>query len=688
MMSFLKHFTAASRWRKLILAAILVTLFWLFAWYFPWQAKLHHILWLQLGVGLAIFIIPGLCVYGLLSDHPGLEFNHLTFGFVISHLMIALLGTVGRFIHVSFETISFLMMAFGLMSLLVYILPKVDRGIKFQIDRERSAYFLSTIPVLFISILVGLIVIRRVLTDDDLTYLAYLTNWQHATHLDFNDLIFGESQLVPPRFWLMSVPFAQALLAKISEMPGILILGGYYEPFLVILSVLSWYELALALKLSPRAASASVILQLTFLLLLSEYRHPGAPYFNQLSVDKATATFLLAPVFLQSLIRSLERPTRNNMFLFLLTGLSLTLMHPIAVAYAVFIGGILILLFYQGSQSFKNKLMLMTILVAILIPQIVIRFAGIPGTGSASLDPEVVLSRSSSRPLISRLGNTPFYGFNFNILAMKIPYESNIPLPEPILKWGWVLVPILAVLFALKQREHRAAQFIVSCFVLCFLAGFPFTGWIIGYFLNGRMLARSVWLFPFGISAVYLLLSIKNEFWIKSSAKIRGFSASTWPLIIITIFSTTVFLAFLRENRLPDFEEFTRKSIRYQQLATAGQALDHLMPGQAVVIGSQDLNDLLPGISWKSKIITFRIQLLASMDYFTPADREARISDTQKIFLRSTSPEDKMSLLRKYDVHFLLLQRDDLRRFNNLIANYPDLIRVTEIGGVYIVQID
>jgi len=115
--------------------------------------------------------------------------------------------------------------------------------------------------------------------------------------------------------------------------------------------------------------------------------------------------------------------------------------------------------------------------------------------------------------------------------------------------------------------------------------------------------------------------------------------------------------------------------------------LDHWMPSQAVVIGSQDLNDLLPGISWKSKIITFRIQLPASMDYFTPEEREARISDTQKIFLRSTSPEDKISLLKKYNVHFLLLQRGDLRRFNDLIASYPELITVTEIGGVYIVQI-
>ena len=143
--------------------------------------------------------------------------------------------------------------------------------------------------------LVSLIVIQRVLSNDDLTYLAYITNWQHSTHLDFKDLVFGADKFVHPRFWLMSVPFAQAFLAEISQLPGILILGGYYEPFLVFLSVLCWYGLARTLYLSHQAASISVILQVLFLLLLSQYLHPGAPFFNQLSVDKATATFILAP---------------------------------------------------------------------------------------------------------------------------------------------------------------------------------------------------------------------------------------------------------------------------------------------------------------------------------------------------------------------------------------------------------
>ncbi|MDX1377901.1 MAG: DUF6077 domain-containing protein [Anaerolineales bacterium] len=671
------------RW-KLPLAMGMITLVWLFFWFYPWQKELHHIYWLQLGVGLAILIVPGFCVYGLLSNRSDFKFSSVTYGFVISHLLFALLGTIGRLIHLSFETLSFLMMALSLILLLIYLLPKLKHGIKFQMDREQAAYFLSLLPVLLISFLISLIVIQRVLSDDDLTYLAYITNWQHSTSLGFNDVLFGESQLVGIRFWLMSAPFAQAFLAEISGMAGILILGGYYEPFLVVLSVLCWYELAIALNLTPKAASASVILQLLFLLLLSQYLHPGAPYFNQLSADKATAAFIFAPVFFHSLTRLLKERTRNSMFLMLLTGLSLSFMHSIILAYTAFIGGMLVLL-NRDNHGLRDKLMPMAILIAIMIPQIMIRFADIPVTDSVSFDPEVVLSKSDTDSLVTRWGDTDFYGFNPNILTMTFPYEGNIPLPGPILAWGWILVPILAVIFALKRRENSVAQFILSSFILCVLAGFPLTGWIMGYFLNARMLARSVWLFPYGLSAVFVLLIFRD--YIRSRKIVKSFSPNL-ALTALTIISFGLFLLHMRENNLPDLEKFNSKIQRYQDLAIAGQALDQQITDQAYVIGSPNLNDLIPGLSWKSDLITFRISNPSNMSYYTHKERSERISDTQRIFARSASGEEKMELLKKYNVSFLFLTPFDLRLFEELMETFPDEIKQSEVGGVVILEID
>lgn len=440
---------------------------WLCLWYLPWQGVLRGVIWLQLAAGLVILVVPGACVYGLLSGRPMPGLGHFAYGFAISHLTFAIFGAIGRIFHLSVGVVSFFMLMTGSILIFMYVLSIWRRGIRYQLDRSQFSHLFSALPIILISLPVILIVIQRVLGDDDLTYLAYLTNWQHSTRLDFNDQIFGLSHLSNPRFWLMSVPFAQALLAGISGLPGILILAGYYEPLLVLLTLICWYELATALKLSPRAAGGSVILQLVFLLLLSEYLHPGAPFFTQLSADKATAAFILAPLFFHSLIILLDVPARSNAILFLLTGSSLTFMHPVVLAYSVFIGGMLVIL-HKSDRGIMNRWVPIAILAAILVPQIVVRFIGTRTLDALSFDPEVILTQSGSDNLVSRWGNTQYYGFNPDILTMKFPYEAGIPLPEPVLRWGWLLVPVFSALAALKKKDSPAAQFILSTFALCF----------------------------------------------------------------------------------------------------------------------------------------------------------------------------------------------------------------------------
>ena len=334
----------------------------------------------------------------------------------------------------------------------------------------------------------------------------------------------------------------------------------------------------------------------------------------------------------------------------------------------------------------------LAILIVIMLPQIVIRFTDVPVTDSVSFDPEVVLNKSDTDSLVTRWGDTPFYGFNPNILTMSFPYQENIPVPESILAWGWLSIPMLAVLFALKQQDKNIAPFILACFTLCFLTWFPLTGWIFGYFLNARMLARSVWLFPYGLSIVFVLLMLRDN--IRSRKSVKSFAiknplfSPNLALATLTIISTGLFLLYLRENNLPDLEKFRGKIQRYQDLAVAGQALDQQITDQAYVIGSPNLNDLIPGLSWKSDLITFRISNPANMYYYTPEQRNERISDTQRIFARSSSAEEKINLLKKYNVSFLFLTPFDLRLFEEFMETFPNDVTKTEVGGVVILKID
>jgi len=162
---------------------------------------------------------------------------------------------------------------------------------------------------------------------------------------------------------------------------------------------------------------------------------------------------------------------------------------------------------------------------------------------------------------------------------------------------------------------------------------------------------------------------------------------SGWPLTATTVFSSVLILLFMREQGLPDFSLFESKSQRYQDLARVGQFLDHHIPVQAIAIGSDDLNDLIPGISSKAKIMTFRTSNPANMPYYSLDIINERISAKQMILSRRESSETRLHLLKKYKVRFLLLRRSDYDLFKNLVSAHPALFETTEIGRYIIIEV-
>jgi hypothetical protein len=673
----------------LLFSSIAIASSWFFLWLFPWQGKLDSTL-LRLGIALVVFTLPGAALSVLLSGRGTRWVQHILFGFVLSHLLIAFGVTMGRVFHLSFDLVRNSFMVLGCVFLVAAIL-RYSSGSPFQLNWTALKKEGPILVLGLVSLLVILIVLQRQISDDDLSYLVFLTKTQYSNQLSFNDVFFGVSQPVTSRFWLMSAPFAQALLSDLSRVPGILVLSGYYEPFLVIISVLAWYELAIALKLSPRAASASVILQLLFLLLLSEYLHPGSPYLTQLSADKATAAFIFAPVFFLSLIRSLEDAKWSNLFLFLLSGLSLTFMHPIILAYAIFIGGLLIL-FRMNGQNVRSRLITIFLLAMIILPQVVIRFVQVPSAQNVSYDnPEASLASSGSDNLVSRWGETRFYGFNPGILFIKIPYETAFPLAANIAKWGWLLIPLGSFLLGLRRRDQAVSQFIIAGFIVCFLTWFPFTGWIMGYFLNPRMLARSVWLFPYGLSAVFLLVNVRDM--LKSGSFPWAQKLTAWThfsnvgLIVLTVLFSITALLFLREQQMPDMDRFGQQSRRYGDMVRVGQYLDNRSSTQVHVIGSEVLNDYIPGVSGRANLVVFRVSESSNMLYYTLEEIEQRVSDRQTLFSETTSPAAKLELLRKYDIKFIVLTGADRGLFTRLLEQYPSVAAMEKVARFFVIEI-
>ena len=673
--------------RKSILLAASISIIWLLLWFAPWQGLSILSIWFKLGVALVIFIIPGFCIYGLIQDTPSSWLNHLTFGFVISHLILAVFGTLGRLIHFPFALLKHGMMTLALILLLVYAVPRLAlfKFPHFEISRIKN--ILSAWPLILMIVLAGLLTIQRTLSDDDLTYLAFLTNWQKSSALNFNDVFFGADKLVAVRFWIVSTPFSQAFLSELSGIPGIFLLGGYYEPFLAALSLISIYELAKTLGLSRYKAMAAVALQLLCLALLAEYLHPGAPFFRQLSVDKATATFIVIPIFLQSVVWYLSKPIRKNILLVLLTGLSLMLMHPIALVYGIAIAGMVTVLGLDQT-NLRARIGLLVILVLVMSPQVAMRF--VKSEAQAAI-PYSIEDTVGIESMITVWGNTKFYGYNPAILAMQIPYADKFHLPA-FLQYAWLILPILGAAFALKRIRHDSlSQYVLACFLLGALAGIPFTGWLLGSIVSAWMLERTLWLYPFGIGMIFALdatgITKLLKKWMHPLQTKTKIDSHHWLLATLTVFSAIILLLNMRVQNLPDWERFTSNAQRYTEFTRIGKFMDDHTLGPAFAVGTDRFNDYIPVITSKVKLISYRPSDTSYPYFYSPSERNQRYADRQSIFSRDVDIEQRIALIRKYHIKFLWLKGGEYYMVKDLAKTRPDFFSEHPFEGYYVIEV-
>jgi len=681
--------------RKSMVWAVMLAAIWLFLWFVPWQSLAILSMWFRLGVALIIFIVPGFCIYGLLQDRSSGWLNRFVFGFVISHLILAVFGTLGRLLHFPFAYLKHGMMALGLILLLYYAISRLDSFKLPQLGISIPGNIVSALPLILMVICAALMTIQRVLSDDDLTYLALLTNWQNSSALNFNDVFFGADKFLSIRFWIVSTPFSQAFLSELSGLPGIFLLGGYYELFLAALSIFCIYELAKTLGLSHIKATAAVVLQVVCLALLAEYLHPGAPFFRQLSVDKATATFIVVPVFLQSIVWYLSKPIKKNIVLVILTGLSLMLMHPIALVYAVMVAG-LVTVFGLDQTNLRVRIGLLILLVAIMSPQIAIRFVKHEAQAVIPFSPEDTLTSSGIESMISVWGNTRFYGFNPAILAMHIPYADKLPIPAFILQFAWLIFPICGAVFALKHiRRDVLSQYVLACFLLGALAGIPFTGWLLGSLVSAWMLERTLWLYPFGIGMVFALTALGDMTgltyriikWLHPLQSKTTIDPPHWLLATLTVFCSTLILLTMREQNLPDANRFTLNAQRYQEFTQIGEFMDSHTVGQTFAVGTDRFNDYIPSITSKVKLISYRPSDTSYPYFYSQAERNQRFLDQQSIFSRDLTVEERISLIRKYDIQFLWLKGGEYYMVKDLASTYPDIFTEHKFEGYYVIEV-
>lgn len=673
-----------------------ILLGWLFLWFAPWSDWFETNLWIKVGIALGIFILPGAFLYLILSRDDATNLCFISLGFILSHLLMGILGTTGRIFHLPFSFVVDIYMGLGLLFIIINFLSKDHAINKILPSRSSIVRSLRYWPIAIIAVLTTLMTIQRVISSDDLAYLAHLTNWQNMPNLNFSDVYFDSTKIESTRFWIVSSPFSQAFLTDIGKIAGLILISGYYEPFLALISIICFYDLARTLGLSHRFAMISVALQITFMALLSDYLHPGAPFFHQLSTDKATAAFIFTPVFVSSAFQVLKKSTNSSVSIFLLTGLSLTFLHPVISAFAVFIVGASFI-FGSTQDNYKKNLTLVVLAMIILVPQIGVHLIRHEAQPTIPIDVNNLEQSQGIDSLINRVGNTPFYGFNPNILEMNIPYADRLPISTRILSWSWIIIPILTTVVSVKGvRNNYLNQYILAATLLAVLAGFPFTGWILGYFVSAWMLERTTWLYPFGISTIILLFAIWERTTLGNHLKSwkvgihKKLQVEFTVLIEVSIWlvSTLLILLVMRKQGLPNITRLQNSTQRHQELVLLGQQIDKSAPRPVNVVGTDELNDFIPALSWKAKVISYRPEDLTYPYFYSEEEKSTRWSDRQAIFSREISPDERMEIIKKYNIRYIVLESYRFGKVKDLITTYPLNFNTHSFGRYILIEIN
>ena len=653
---------------------------WILLWVLPWATWVHSN-WLRLGIGMGMFIAPGMFISLLLVDKRLSLLGHFSSGVALSIFLIGSLGFLGRVFHYPFDFIKPVFALIGLGGILI-----LDRRVRsgMQLYKPVNISIITFVLLIFI-LAVGVI---KVLTEvrfsgDDLTYIAYVTNYQHAQPLNFEEPIFGLGELDRVRFWTAMFPMSLAFLSELSDIHAILLIGFYLAPFLVVFAFLANYVLYEDFFQSEYQAIAALMLQFSFLMMRSTI---GQAFFLRLTEDKGFAAFVIAPVFflaIRHFLDSFSWPV--GAFVFLI-GLGLSITHTIIFAYCIFIAGVyagIYLLFV--AKDFKKLLIVISLLVILVFPSSLLRFVDTPSSPQ-SFDLNSALEKGSVETRIDYIDGTPFYGFNLDRIRLQVTSSAIKGSLRNFMSLSYLWIAVGGFFWSIFNiKKSILAPFVAATSMLVLVCAIPYTGWLMGYLVTARMLWRAPWLLPGGMIGMILIVSLLDFLWQKMFVKfhppIVGEHVAVSVLLMLSLILSNAPIK-ISIGKLDNFEETTinhRNSLI--DLAALGNYLEGYVKQTSRFVSTPELMTRLPGLSSKSKTPFFRSAQYTSLISSTPVNTKtfAPVISNEA----SISIQDRTNLLEKYDIRYILTESTALK---NYYSAYPESFHLQTFNDYWIIE--
>jgi hypothetical protein len=629
---------------------------------------------IRVGVALVLFLVPGILLYWLLGKIRGRGVDWegaVPAGFVFSILFVSAIGFMGRLFGFSFAQVKLLFILIGVVEFFLISIIREQHPENQYPAIPLNMYY----PLAGVCLLSGLLTFNdHLFFYDDIVYLAYLTNWQFSSQLGFQNLIHSSSMIEIERFWLALYPMHQALIADLSNVSGLLLLGNYIELYYVPLAVTASFWLARKLGLSIRAATISVLVQLAiFSWMIGDEWPIGNWYFQSMAEDKVSAVFHLAPVLFVFVLDYLSAPSRLNLILIGGCGIALALTHPISLLFSCMIaGGMALFAWISRWSGWRQLLELFCTFALVMLPYALIRLINY-SSGAGFVVVDGGLKDSFLADKFVCVVNDLFYGLNPGVLKFMDIESTGIF--YSLYQWFRMLPVVIMIGAGILSWKRLSTGplywYLLSCGLLIGFAAVPYTGWILGVLASARLISRTAWFLPVGMASAVLwgFLVIWNQN--RQTHSVTPFVASALRVILgpksgplfALILITPVLLAGNYSSIPRYFEELDHN----RQLTQIGLILSQHAPTDvtAISINYED-TQLLPGVASSVRLISFREEKLDNGHnfYMTEAEIRKRIRDSNLI--RSMDADipvvERCWVVEKYDLQWVLADRAEKGR--------------------------
>jgi hypothetical protein len=656
------------RHRAVLAAGLLVG--WTTLWFMPWRMWLESWPLVRTLIALVLFLQPGVALHAWLTDRAAVRpSGRVTYGFALSVVLTGILGLAGCLIHLPFSFVTTSFWVVGLLGPAAvwragHLAPVCEGNGHGSRDTVVGVEWLVLIVVL---LLAGWLACNPAGGGDNFTHVARITRFLQADTLGFESVGFGDSVLIPPRYWLAYWPLCEALMVAQSGVHGLQLTTNYLPALLAPLSLVSVFELALSLGFSRRQATAALVAQLVALVMLVKLSQPGLVFFDRLTLDKVVVAYLLAPAGLAAAANWCASTERCRLSQVGLIYLAIAFGHPtmFGIAYLVLLG-------YCGAEfvvgAARARVVRLGLLITALAAAVsMLRLVDHPSQAHVHF---TIASADRSQEMIHT--RTTHVWVSADRRHYAVP--SRILSPAAVVI-GLLILPIAV----LQMRSQRAARYVAPALALIGLTLMPPTAWLVGLTITPFHLWRISWFAPFGIGLVLaasvIAGAVRDRFASRHRFAVWALrrSVAAWcELALLGAVVAVVHVTHLPRllsalHAPPDWRAVAYTESEghagkapcrrtYADLIEMGRVIDQRVPRGAVMVGGPgDTNEFIPSVSARVRLVAFRgadqTMLHAGVSQAAAAQRFAGV---RALFGAATGPAGGQQILSDLGVDYVL----------------------------------